>query len=70
MEKEVFSLVKRMNSTLSFVEDLNELKTKLQKSTSTIAEILQSIEACSQVIRGYIDSHSAGKNNNRRYFFI
>ena len=60
MDKEIVTLVEKMNSVLSFVEEADTLRNKLTSLTDTIQEILATIKECSTAIHEYLDSGTIG----------
>ena len=60
MDKDVVDLVVSMEKMLSFVEDTDSLREKLNQFTDTVNKVLQGIAACSKAIREYIDASLPG----------
>ena len=53
-------LVGDMDDILSFVEDVDGLKDKLKRFTSTIEQILLTINKCCAWMKKYLDTNAAG----------
>ena len=60
MEKDILRLIRDMDKSLSFVEDIDILKDKLKRFTETIQNVLSIIHDCAVVIRDYLDSDTIG----------
>ena len=64
MDKGVVELVGIMNDVLSFVEDTDILKEKLQTFLNTVGEALLTIDECNMVIQKYLSNSTAGTKSN------
>ena len=60
MDKDIVDLVGDMDDILSFVEDVDGLKDKLKRFTSTIEQILLTINKCCAWMKKYLDTNAAG----------
>ena len=60
MDKDIVDLVGDMDDILSFVEDVDVLKDKLKRFTSTIEEILLTIDKCCSWIKKFLETNAAG----------
>ena len=55
-------LVGDMDDILSFVEDVDGLKDKLKRFTSTIEQILLTIDSCCSWVKKYLETNTPGMN--------
>ena len=72
MDKDVVDLIVSMEKMLSFVEDTDGLREKLNQFTDTVNKVLQGIAACSKAIREYIDASLPGGfiKDSRTYSYL
>ena len=63
VENDIKELVGQMNNILSFVEDTEVLKEKLNHFSDSIQSILQTIKECSENIHSYLSARSIGKRS-------
>ena len=64
MDKKITELIVDIDDVLSFVEDVEVLKDKLKHFLDTIQQILETIIACSSLIREYLDAGVVGMRSN------
>ena len=62
MDKDIADLVGDIDDILSFVEDVDVLKDKLKRFTSTIEQILSTIDSCCSWVKRYLENNTAGMN--------
>ena len=55
-------LVGDMDDILSFVEDVDVLKDKLKRFTSTIEQVLLTIDSCCSWVKKYLETNTRGMN--------
>ena len=60
MDEEIKELVEEMDNALTFVQDVELLRNKLERFTELIEQVLQVIKECSESINKYLDSNKAG----------
>ena len=68
VEIAIVDLVRQMNGILSFVEDTEVLKAKLESFSDCIQSILRTIEDCSKSIHSYLSTGIIGKDNLQSNF--
>lgn len=61
MDSDIVELVNQMNGVLSFVEDTDHLKAKLENFTQVIEDILQLIGDCCKSISKYLSANLPGR---------
>lgn len=61
VEKDIVDIVEQMNDTLSFVEEANMLKERVEKLTKPIQSALEKIKECSELIHTYMKAGTARK---------
>ena len=54
-------IVEQMNDTLSFVEEANMLKERVEKLTKPIQSALEKIKECTELIYTYMKADTARK---------
>ena len=64
MDKKIIELIIDVDDILSFVEDVDVLKDKLNHFLDTIQQLLETITACSSLIREYLDAGAIGMRSN------
>ena len=62
VDKDIAELVGEMDDILSFVEDVDVLKDKLKRFTSTIEQILLTIDSCCSWVKKYLETNTPGMN--------
>ena len=62
VDKDIIELVGDMDDILSFVEDVDGLKDKLKRFTSTIEQILLTIDSCCSWVKEYLKTNTPGMN--------
>ena len=62
VDKDIVELVGNMDDVLSFVEDVDVLKDKLKRFTSTIEQILLTIDSCCSWVKKYLEANTPGMN--------
>ena len=60
VDKDIIELVGDMDDVLSFVEDVDVLKDKLTSFTSTIEQILLTIDSCCSWVKKYLETNTPG----------
>ena len=62
VDKDIVELVGDMDDVLLFVEDVDVLKDKLKRLTSTIEQILLTIDSCCSWVKRCLETNTPGMN--------
>ena len=67
MDEEITELVEELDNALTFVQDVELLRNKLERFTELIEQVLQVIKECSKSINKYLDSNKPGADRASKW---